>query len=109
VEQQIPIRRNDWKSIKGIWQDFSCSEYAQYDIPHDTDDESVRARICKWTKFNNGTDHMFFAICLGEIVIGYIAFNISEAWCSCGVEQKKQSRIRLEFTRNLRNMPYVQD
>lgn len=27
---------------------------------------------------NSGTEHMFFAICLGDTVIGYSAFNIRE-------------------------------
>lgn len=70
------IVEGDWESIKNIWQDFGTSEFAQYDIPHDTDEEAVRARICKWAKFNSGTEHMFFAVCLGDILIGYIAFNI---------------------------------
>ena len=27
-------------------------------------------------KHNTGTDHMFFAVCLDDILIGYIAFNV---------------------------------
>lgn len=69
---------DDWKSIRDIWVDFNSSEYAQYDTPHITEDANVQARIAKWASFNNGIEHMFFAICLGEIVIGYIAFNIRE-------------------------------
>ncbi len=76
------IVEDDWKSIKDIWQDFKSSEYAQYDIPHDTDDKAVCERISKWAKFNSGVEHMFFAVCLEDVVIGYIAFNISE----CGHE-----------------------
>ena len=72
------IVEDDWKSIQNIWLDFKASAFAQYDIPHNTDDADVRARISKWAKFNTGLEHMFFAICLKEVVIGYIAFNISE-------------------------------
>ena len=73
-----PIVADDWKSIKEIWVDFNASEYAQYDMPHITDDADVKARMAKWAAANNGTEHMFFAICLNETVIGYIAFNIRE-------------------------------
>lgn len=69
---------DDWKSIRDIWVDFNSSEYAQYDTPHITEDANVQARIAKWAAANSGTEHMFFAICLGETVIGYIAFNIRE-------------------------------
>lgn len=72
------IAEDDWKSIKEIWEDFNASEFAQYNIPHNTDDEDVRARISKWAKANSGTEHMFFAVCLNDTVIGYIAFNIRE-------------------------------
>ena len=69
---------DDWKSIQDIWKDFNSSEYAQYDKPHNTEDADVRPRIAKWAAANTGTEHMFFAACLGEAVIGYIAFNIRE-------------------------------
>ena len=67
---------DDWKSIRDIWVDFNSSEYAQYDTPHITENTNVQARIAKWAAANSGTEHMFFTICLDEIVIGYIAFNI---------------------------------
>lgn len=69
------IVADDWKSIKEIWMDFNASSMSQYDRPHNTDDEDVRTRIAKWAA-NSGTEHMFFAVCLGDIVIGYCAFNI---------------------------------
>lgn len=71
------IVADDWKSIKEIWMDFNTSIFSQYDIPHITDDEAVRARIAKWAA-NSGIEHMFFAVCLGDTVIGYSAFNIRE-------------------------------
>ena len=69
------ITEDDWKSVKEIWKDFNLSEYAQYDKPHNTDETDVRERIAKWAKANSGIEHMFFAVCLQDIVIGYIAFN----------------------------------
>ena len=77
--ERITIRHiveDDWKSIKEIWVDFNTSAFSQYDKPHITVDEDVRARIAKWAAANSATEHMFFAICLGDIVIGYITFNI---------------------------------
>ena len=79
--ERLTIRHivaEDWKSIKEIWMDFHCSLYSQYDKPHSTDDEDVRNRIAKWAVANSGTDHMFFAICSGDTVIGYTAFNRCE-------------------------------
>ena len=52
--------------------------FSQYDKPHITDDADVQPRIAKWAAANSGTEHMFFAVCLDDAVIGYIAFNISE-------------------------------
>ena len=72
------IEADDWKSIKEIWGDFNFSSLSQYDTPHNTDDEDVQRRIAKWAGANSGTEHMFFAICLGDTVIGYSAFNIRE-------------------------------
>lgn len=73
-----PIVEEDWKSIRDIWQSFNVSEFAQYNRPHNTDDEDVRTRISKWANANKSTEHMFFAVCLDIVVIGYIAFNIRE-------------------------------
>ena len=79
--QRLTIRHvvaDDWKSIRDIWVDFNSFKYAQYDTPHITEDANVQARIARWASFNSGTEHMFFAICLDETVIGYVAFNIRE-------------------------------
>ena len=72
------ITEADWRSIQAIWQDFKASPFSRYDVPSDTGDEAVRTRIAKWAKTSQSTEHMFFAVCLGERVIGYIAFNIRE-------------------------------
>ena len=76
------IVEDDWKSVKKIWQDFNSSEFAQYDMPHNTDDEDVRMRLCRWANANSGLEHMFFAVCLDGTVIGYIALNKR----ACGYE-----------------------
>lgn len=73
-----PIVADDWKDIQEIWMDFNESDLSQYDTPHITDDQDVCTRISKWAEANNGTEHLFFAICLGDTVIGYSAFNIRE-------------------------------
>ena len=76
---RLTIRRvveADWVPIKEIWVDFNASDFSQYDMPHNTDDDDVRKRISKWASVSDSTEHMFFAICLGDTVIGYSAFNI---------------------------------
>lgn len=70
------IAAEDWHSIKEIWADFKKDSLSQYDKPHCTDDEDVRKRIAKWAEANKGTEHMFFAVCLENFVIGYISSNI---------------------------------
>ena len=69
------IRESDWTSIQQIWESMNASPWAQYDRPHNTDSADVRNRIAKWAEVSKGTDHRFFAVCLCECVIGYIAFN----------------------------------
>ena len=76
--ERLLIRKivfEDWVSIKRIWDNFRLSEYAQYDIPHKSEDEDIKKQISKWENANNGEKHLFFAICLGEEVIGYIDFH----------------------------------
>lgn len=73
-----PIVEEDWKSIQEIWEDFNRSPFSQYDKPHNTNDEDVRARIARWAATNGGTEHMFFAVCLDHTLIGYSAFNMRE-------------------------------
>lgn len=72
------IVEDDWASIKAIRDDFAISSYSQYDIPFSTEESDVRARISRWANANKDIEHMFFAICLDDVVIGYIAFNIRE-------------------------------
>lgn len=72
------IKEEDWRDIKDIWVNFNASEFAQYDRMHNTDDEDARARISKWSKANSGMEHMFFAVCLNDTIIGYIALNIRD-------------------------------
>lgn len=74
-----PIVETDWKSIQHIWDDIKHSPYAQYDNPKDTQEDVVRPRISRWANANkSGTDHLFYAVCLNDTVIGYIAFNLAE-------------------------------
>ncbi len=69
------IKAGDWESIKNLWQDFNVSALSKYDRSHITDDDDVRSRIARWAVANAGTEHMFFAVCLEKVVIGYVSFN----------------------------------
>lgn len=57
------IVADDWQNIKAIRDDFAVSAYSQYDVPFNTEESEIRARISKWENANNGMGHMFFAIC----------------------------------------------
>lgn len=69
------IRSEDWKAVQAIWADEASSPYAVYDRPNATDDASVRSRIEKWAAFADSREHLFFAVCLENTVIGYAAFH----------------------------------
>ncbi|HIQ77611.1 MAG TPA: GNAT family N-acetyltransferase [Candidatus Faecousia excrementipullorum] len=69
------IRKEDRVSVQWIWEDANSSPYAQYDRPHNIDSCDVRSRITRWAEVSQGIEHIFFAICLKEKMIGYIAFN----------------------------------
>lgn len=69
------IVAQDWKDIKEIWDNQKCSIYARFDKPNNTDPDIVRKRIEKWASYANSMEHMFFAVCLDESLIGYVAFN----------------------------------
>ena len=79
--ERLTVRRidtEDWGKIKEIWDDQKRSEYARFDKPNDTNPDIVRKRIEKWAFYANSMEHMFFAICLDDRVIGYIALNRRE-------------------------------
>ena len=74
-----PIDAADWPAVRDIWAALAPLPMAQYDKPHNTDPENVRARVARWADFTRrGTEHMFFAVCLADAVIGYVAFNQRE-------------------------------
>ena len=71
------IEENDWKSIQSIWLDFKQSEYVIYDNYKETDSDCVKQRIAKWSHFtHNGTEHIFFAVCFADEMIGYVSMNM---------------------------------
>ena len=75
------VEADDWKDIQQIWKDFAVSPYMQYDVPHNTDESDVRPRIARWADVNasQNLDHLFFAVCLQDTVIGYAAVNRHES------------------------------
>lgn len=79
--KRLSIRRvctDDWEAIQAIWADAAKSIYAQYDKPNDLDDKSVFRRIEKWASFADSNEHLFLAVCLQELVIGYVSINMKE-------------------------------
>ena len=78
------VRADDWIAIQDIWADAAKSFYAQYDKPNALDDQSVSLRISKWASFSNSDKHIFVAVCLQNVVIGYVAFNIRETGYEMG-------------------------
>ena len=76
--ERLLIRRTakeDWPAVKEIWEDFGASPYAQYDVPHNTDAADVRSRVARWASTADSTEHMFWSVCRGGVVIGYVDFH----------------------------------
>lgn len=69
------VAEGDWRAVQGIWADAARSPYAQYDRPNDLADGAVRRRIAMWASWAGSDIHRFYAVCLGETVIGYIALH----------------------------------
>lgn len=72
-----PIEAKDWIAIKEIWDDFKKTEFVVYDNFKDTTPESLQPRIAKWAEVTRqGNEHMFFATCLNDEMIGFTSMNI---------------------------------
>ena len=87
MTDRLSIRRvcaDDWTAIQDIWVDAANSIYAQYDKPNNLDDQSVSIRISKWASFADSDEHIFLAVCLRDLVIGYVAFNMRESGYEMG-------------------------
>ena len=78
------IEENDWKSLMRIWDDFSHSQYAKYDVPHTRSTAEVQ-RIAKlWADASPQMEHIFFVICLENQIIGYADFHKETNGYECG-------------------------
>ena len=60
----------DWRDMQRIAADFQKSEYAVYDMPLPARDEEIKALTEQFAG-----SHLFFAVILGEVMIGYICFH----------------------------------
>lgn len=78
------VRAGDWRAIRSVWADAAESVYAQYDRPNDLHDEAVCARIGKWASFADSREHMFYAVCLSDELIGYVALHRHGDVCELG-------------------------
>ena len=78
------IEEKDWKSLIAIWDDFNHSEYVKYDVPHAISESAVRERVRDWAMVSPHKEHMFFAVCIGDEMIGYIDFHQNKNEYECG-------------------------
>lgn len=78
------INEDDWQTLIDIWEDFGRSEYAQYDVPHTTDEFEVREKAAQWARISPEKEHMFFSVCREESMIGYIDFHKTADGYECG-------------------------
>ena len=72
------VRAGDREEIRSVWAAVAETPYARFDRPNDTEAEAVARRIGRWASCADSTEHMFFAVCLDDAVIGYVAFNRRE-------------------------------
>ena len=78
------INESDWKELIEIWNDFSHSEFAKYDVPHLETEVEAQEKAKQWADVSPGKEHMFFAVCLGDKLIGYIDFHKNTEEYECG-------------------------
>ena len=78
------VRRDDWKEIVALWEDFARSPYARYDAPRDTKPDAVQAMAARWAELAPLGEHMFFAVCLGARMIGMVDFHRMGCSFECG-------------------------
>ena len=67
IRELVP---EDWKEIQNIVLDFQKSEYAVYDMPLPVGDEEIKALTKQFAE-----SHLFFAVMLDGIMIGYVCFH----------------------------------
>ena len=60
----------DWRSMQTIAADFRKSEYAIYDMPLPVEEQEIQALTRQFAE-----SHLFFAVMLGEGMIGYVCFH----------------------------------
>ena len=60
----------DWRDMQRLAADFRKSEYAVYDMPMPIDDMEIKSLTKQFAK-----SHLFFAVILEEIMIGYVCFH----------------------------------
>ena len=60
----------DWRDMQRLAADFRKSEYAVYDMPMPIDDMKIKSLTKQFAE-----SHLFFAVILEEIMIGYVCFH----------------------------------
>ena len=69
------VRESDWKALMEILADFNRSGYARYDVPHRETAGEAQEKARRWAALSPEREHMFFAVCLADAVIGYVIFH----------------------------------
>ena len=64
------LRPDDWQAVKEIWKDFDRSEYAQYDMPHRTEDQDVKKLVEVLSLCDD-----FYIVLLSKTAIGLIEIH----------------------------------
>lgn len=72
------IRADDGKALQTIWEAVAKTPYARYDKPRDLSSEAIERKVSQWASFSESMEHLFFAVCLKETVIGFIALHRRE-------------------------------
>ena len=78
------VDEGDWQRLIEIWEDFERSPYGQYDVPHDADPAATRAKAKRWAAASPQGEHIFYAVCRGQEMLGYIDFHKTPEGYECG-------------------------
>lgn len=64
------LSTDDWQDMQKIAIDFLKSEYVIYDMPIPVEDEKIKELTKQFSE-----SHLFFAVMLEEVMIGYVCFH----------------------------------
>ena len=82
-----PVKEDDWRDLKAIFDGLRPLPYAKYDKPHPTDDADIKARAARWEAFGQSILSLSNFINIESVHI----YDIKDAILSCGKDLEDEA------------------